>query len=329
MRIPGVKQTKTFSRWIKARLLGGALILGYHRVADVTRDEYEVCVASEHFAEQMEALNKFAHPIPLSELVACLQEGSVRPKSVAVTFDDGYADTLYEAKPVLERYEIPATVFVCTGSVGNEFWWDELERLVMSSNAEPDALCMEMRGNHIPWHLPDISLRMGTESRRRFCHALYNYLLGLDVEDRNQAMDSIRRWSGVPSIEVTARSMNHDELLQLVEGGLVELGAHTRHHPMLPRLTLARQREEIVASKRDLEALLGKRVEGFAYPNGSATDDARRIVREAGLVFACTSLHDVVRPTSDLFGLTRFWQKDVDGEEFLGGLRLWLKGDWS
>src|SRR5262245_41049481 len=136
MRIPGVKTAKHVSHWVQARILGGALILGYHRVADVTRDEYEVCVTPKHFAEQMEVLRKVSQPIGLSELVQCLKASSVPPKAVAVTFDDGYADNLYEARPILERYLIPATVFVCTGYAGKEFWWDELDRLVMSSRAK-------------------------------------------------------------------------------------------------------------------------------------------------------------------------------------------------
>ena len=64
---------------------------------------------------------------------------------------------------------------------------------------------------------------------------------------------------------------------------------------------------------------------GFAYPNGRATTDAKRIVQEAGFAFACTSLHDVVRPGKDLYELTRFWQKDVDGDKFLQGLQRWMK----
>ena len=118
--------------------------------------------------------------------------------------------------------------------------------------------------------------------------------------------------------------MNQTELLQLAEGGLIEIGAHTRHHPMLPRLSLEQQRMEIVSSKQDLESLLGKRVDGFAYPNGGTTEDAKRIVREAGFAFACTSLHDVVRPGSDMFELTRFWQRNVDGDRFMQYLKLWM-----
>lgn len=325
MRVPGVKTAKHFSRWVQARILGGALILGYHRVADVTRDEYEVCVSPRHFAEQMEALSKFTHSVSLATLVTCLKEGSVPSKSVAVTFDDGYADNLYEAKPILEKYEVPATVFVCTGYAGKEFWWDELERLVMSSKAELGALRLNMEKSQFVWDQPEVSPEARLASRREFRQALYHFLLALDVEEQNRAMDAIRSWAGGLSDETTARAMTHDELLQIARGGLIEIGAHTRYHPMLPRLALERQREEIVAGKNDLEELLGKRVDGFAYPNGRATNDAKRIVREAGFAFACTSLHNVVRPASDLHALTRFWQKDVNGERFLRGLRLWMK----
>ena len=76
---------------------------------------------------------------------------------------------------------------------------------------------------------------------------------------------------------------------------------------------------------RSLEEWLGRRVDGFAYPNGSATDDAKRITREAGFKFACTSLHDVIRRGSDLHELTRFWQKDVDGDRFIQSLRFWMQ----
>jgi peptidoglycan/xylan/chitin deacetylase (PgdA/CDA1 family) len=324
MKVPGVKTAKTFSRWVKARVFGGALILGYHRVTKVERDEYEVCVTPKHFAEQMETLSKHAYPIQLTELVQCLKAGSVPPKSVAVTFDDGYADNLYEAKPVLEKFAIPATVFVCTAYAGKEFWWDELERLVMSSRARLGALRLHVGKNQFVWHQPEVSPQAGLESRRKFRQALYNFLLTLDVEEQVHVMDTISSWAGVSSNEMMARALTHDELLQLVDGGLVEIGAHTRHHPMLPRLSLERQREEIVSSKQDLENLLGRRVNGFAYPNGRATDDAKRIVREAGFSFACTSLHDVVRSASDLHELTRFWQKDVDGEKFMRNLKTWM-----
>ncbi|MDQ3005896.1 MAG: polysaccharide deacetylase family protein [Chloroflexota bacterium] len=325
MRIPGIKTAKIFSRWLQARVLGGALILGYHRVAKVTRDAYEVCVTPDHFSEHMEIVNKYARPISVAKLAHCLKAGSPPPKSVAVTFDDGYVDNLYNAKPILEKYEIPATVFVCTGYLGREFWWDELERLVMSSQAHLGALHLQVEESQFAWDQLKGSPDADADVRRKFCRALYNFLLTLDVEEQDQAMKTIRSWAGVSSQDATSRTLNHDELLRLTDGGLIELGAHTRHHPMLSQLSLERQTDEIVSSKQDLEEWLGRQVDGFSYPNGRADENAKQIVREAGFAFACTSLHDVIRRGSDLHELTRFWQRDVDGDRFMQALRLWVK----
>ena len=323
MRIPGVKTVKHFSRWVQARILGGALILGYHRVANVTRDDYKVCVTPKHFSEQMEMVSRNAHPISLAKLVQCLRSGSLPPRSVAVTFDDGYADTLYEAKPVLEKYTIPATVFVCTGFTGGEFWWDELDRLVMSSKATLGALRLGAGENVFVWDQPNARPEADLNVRRKFRHALYDFLLALNVQDQNHAMNRIRSWSGISSDEVASHSMDHDELRQLVDGGLIEIGAHTRHHPMLSQLSLERQREEIVSSKRELEDILGRRVYGFAYPNGMATADAKQIVREADFVFACSSEPDLIRDYRNRYQIARFWPRDWDGKEFAQWLRRW------
>jgi peptidoglycan/xylan/chitin deacetylase (PgdA/CDA1 family) len=327
MRLPGVKTAEIFSRWVQARLLGGALILGYHRINATQDDVYDVCVSPEHFAGQMDALKKYACPIGLSKLVKSLKKDSLPPKSVAVTFDDGYFDNLDTAKPILEKHGIPATVFICTGYMGRDFWWDELEYLVISSRADPRAFRLQSGAVQFQRDLLPVDLEVeDPRVRRQFLYALYHSLLSLDAEDQNHAMDAIRKWSGLPSDETRAsRTMNEGEVLQLADGGLIEIGAHTHQHPMLPQLSLERQREEIHTNKRELEELLGKPVTAFAYPNGRATVDAKQIVRDAGFEYACTSLEDVVRTDSDLYELTRFWQKDVDAEKFMQGLHRWMK----
>ena len=325
MRIPGVKTARNFSHWVQARILGGALILGYHRIANVTSDEYEVCVTSDHFTEQMEMVSKCTRPIHLSKLVEHLKHDTLPPKSIAVTFDDGYADNLYEANPILEKYQIPATIFICTGYAGREFWWDELERLVMSSNADLSTLHLQAGERIFLWSQPKSSPEAVLEIRREFHLALYRFLLACDIEEQRSLMETIRSWSGISSKEATSRAMTHDEILLFAESDLIEIGSHTRHHPMLPLLSREQQMDEIVSGKSDLEELLDRRVEGFAYPNGRATEDAKQIVQEAGFSFACTSLHNVVRPGDTSFELTRFWQKNMNGDRFMQGLRLWMK----
>ena len=330
MRIPGAKTARMFSRWLLARALGGALIIGYHRVARPALDLYGVCVSPEHFAEHLAALRKWANPIRLSRLVQHLKDGSLPPRSVAVTFDDGYADTLYYAKPLLDAYEIPATIFVSTGYAGREFWWDELNRLAMTSQADPRELRLEALNIHMPSNWPLLGTGADhpdqASTRRHFTHELYNLLLPLDVDKLHIAMDAVRTWSGlIPSGEADSRAMSMDELLTLAGHELIEIGSHTPNHLFLPGLTPERQRQEIAAGKQDLEALLGRPVAGFSYPNGRSTEETRQIVRDAGFGYACTSLHNVVRPGVDLYDLTRFWQQDVEGDNFISGLNLWMK----
>ena len=326
IRIPGIKTGKNFLRWLRAQAYGGALILGYHRIDTSTGALDEVCVSTENFAQHLHELRKHAYPIHLSALVKHLKDGSLPERATVVTFDDGYADNFYTAKPLLEKYEIPATVFICTGYIGKEFWWDELERLVLGSQTDLRALHLQAGGKRFEWR----ETSRGPESeqlalRYKFCGALYKFLLSLDIEDQDHAMRYIRSWSKVSSSGIsTPRAMSADELLRLVDGGLIEIGAHTRHHPMLPQISLNRQKEEIQSSKKDLETLLNKKITGFAYPNGRATMDAKRLVREMDFSYACTSLQDVVGLRSDLYELTRFWQRDIDGEKFMKGLNRWL-----
>ncbi len=76
---------------------------------------------------------------------------------VAITFDDGYADNLYDALPLLEKHGLPATVFVCTGPVtqGAEFWWDTLERLLLWPTDLPLSLDIDIQGQACHWDLRD------------------------------------------------------------------------------------------------------------------------------------------------------------------------------
>jgi peptidoglycan/xylan/chitin deacetylase (PgdA/CDA1 family) len=325
MRIPGRKTTRRFSRWIQARMLGGAILLAYHRVANAAPDGDEECVTPGHFEEQMDALSRSAQVLSLSRLVRHLKEGSLPPRSVAVTFDDGYADNLYLAKPILEKYQVPGTVFVCGGYWGRQFWWDELETLVMSSRSDPRTL-RQGDGWELPVEISKVEDPRDVAIRRKLRHALYHFLLPMDAGEQDQIMDEIRRWSGVSAdLSVSARSMDRAELTKLAQCELIEIGSHTRTHPRLPGLSEPRQKAEILSGRQDLEELLGKPVPGFAYPNGQATAYTKAILRDAGFEYACISLENVIRAGSDPLALTRFWQKDVDGDRFLRRLNMWLK----
>ena len=142
MRTPGVKTLRKAARWLRSRYSPGALILGYHRVAHVHSDPHGLCVSPQHFEEQLAVLRREARPIALGELLRGLQEGHVPARAIAVTFDDGYADVLAQAQPLLERYEIPATVFVVSGCLGGSFWWDGAPQTA-ATNGAADSVALQ------------------------------------------------------------------------------------------------------------------------------------------------------------------------------------------
>jgi peptidoglycan/xylan/chitin deacetylase (PgdA/CDA1 family) len=125
MRIPGIKLFRQNARWLKSRFRNRALILGYHRVADVEGDPLHLFVSPKNFAEQMEVIRQYAYPMCMQDLVIHINDNKLPRNAVAITFDDGYADILYRALPILARYDVPATSFLVTGNLGKQFWWDE------------------------------------------------------------------------------------------------------------------------------------------------------------------------------------------------------------
>jgi peptidoglycan/xylan/chitin deacetylase (PgdA/CDA1 family) len=318
------------ARWLRSRLVDGALILGYHRVAESPRDPFALSVTPQHFAEHLDILGQHAYPIHLQELVAALRRGTLPRRAVVLTFDDGYADNLYTAKPLLERYQIPATVFVTTGHLGREFWWDALARSVLLPATFPFKLRLLVRGTMLEWDLGGANNRHGGAAdkgaRLHLLLALQQRLSALEAEERRRVLDQLDVWSGV---EATAcsfdRALTPDELLQLDDGGLIEIGSHTVTHPILAALAHPEQQREIHQSKTHLETILGKPVMSFSYPHGAVSDATADVVQEAGFSCACMSYNDIARLGSDRFRLPRFWIPDANGEAFSRWLYWWLR----
>src|SRR5262249_47641954 len=140
---------------IRNRVSPGALIILYHRVNTLESDPYALSVTPRHFEEQLEVLRRRAKPVPLTELATQLKVGSVEPRSVAITFDYGYLENHDQARPILERLGVPATVFVASGYVGGEreFWWDELDRAVLEPPLLPERLNIAIGGTERVFNL--------------------------------------------------------------------------------------------------------------------------------------------------------------------------------
>jgi peptidoglycan/xylan/chitin deacetylase (PgdA/CDA1 family) len=342
MKIRGMYRLKSSIQQVRNQFVSGGVILMYHRVLDLPFDPYGICVSVENFTRHLEIIKAKYYPISLQQLVENIRQGKIEKNSVAVTFDDGYADNLENAKPLLEKYEIPATVFVTSGNLGKsrEFWWDELERVFLQSIQLPATLNLEIHGKEYQWdlrntekYLPenysnwdwsrkpekDPSLRHGV------FRSVYQKLQSLELYHRAIAMNQIIAWSGVSlTPRHTHRSLLPDELVTLQDGGIIEIGAHTVNHPFLSQLSQPMQQQEIQGSKLELEKLLGREVKSFAYPHGSYNQETVDLVAETGFSSACSTFMNRVESGSNLFALPRIQVCNWEQKVFSQQLSKWV-----
>lgn len=309
----------------------------YHRVAEQDMDPWSLAVTPEHFGEQLAVIQKYAQPLSLMQLEQARQANTIPPRAVAITFDDGYANNLFKAKPLLERFDIPATVFVASGysTRSREFWWDELDQALLQPGPLPEKLCLDVDGAAREWELGAAASYSEAEYRRdleryeglpgsrlALYYSIWSVLQRLEPTRQQLALDTILAWSQKQLVaRPTHRPMTPAELGVLEAGGLVSVGGHTVTHPLLMAHSPLVQRDEIRRGKADLETILGHEVASFSYPFGAYTNDTIAIVRDAGFACACSTVAETIWRRSEPFQLPRFGVCNWNGAEF--EQRLW------
>jgi peptidoglycan/xylan/chitin deacetylase (PgdA/CDA1 family) len=151
------------------------LILMYHMVGTVSRDPNLLCVTPGRFAAQMAWLRRSRlRGVDVATLLAARREGRA-DRMVGLTFDDGYADVLDNAIPVLREHGFTATMFVLPGRLDGVNDWDDgtpWPLLPASRIAELAASGMEI-GSHSATHTalagaaPEVLAAQVADSRAR------------------------------------------------------------------------------------------------------------------------------------------------------------------
>jgi peptidoglycan/xylan/chitin deacetylase (PgdA/CDA1 family) len=174
------------------------------------------------------------HPITLSQWRASLQAGPPLPaRPVLVTFDDGYRTVATVARPILERYGIPAVLFACSAPIEERrlFWYDVVAR--RSGESEVQRL------KQVPFAL---------------------WLAATCAAAHTAASD-----------DDPHAPLRVDEVRGLAQNGF-EIGGHTATHPILARAGRDRQREELARNRQSIQEWIGRPPAAFAYPNGERSD---------------------------------------------------------
>jgi peptidoglycan/xylan/chitin deacetylase (PgdA/CDA1 family) len=302
-----------------------AVILSYHRVAELAPDTHGLCVGVETLRAHMEEVGRHYRPVPLESVADGVTTGAIPPGAVAVSFDDGYLDALESASPVLAACGIPATFFVTTERLDekHETWWDVLERIFLGGERIPRVLDLGSREGGA------LTASLSSRDERRTVHRMmHRKLVAMAHGERSALLQRIADWSGLDlAPRETHRLMVAGELRRLAERAGHRIGAHTVHHVWLPAETRDTRRGEIAGSKAALEALLSCPVGAFSYPYGAVDDDVVEAVRSGSFRMAVTTAGDAVRRGADPLRLPRWEVGACSGAQFAARLGSLFRGD--
>src|SRR6185503_14242705 len=212
-----------------------------------------MCVTRDRFAAQIEYLARVADVVPLGETIAGLASGKLTPRRrmLSITFDDGYRDNLTEALPILQRFRVPMTLFVCTGGLASNtpFWWDRVGAALARTDRR--ELALDLPGQ------PALRLPLDTLSQReQGLQALGDALWAHADDTRDDTVADIERRLGVDGRRYAPPLLTPDEVVQMSKAG-VEIAAHTVTHRNLARLPEADAASEMTESRDYLQRLCG------------------------------------------------------------------------
>ena len=274
-------------------------ILAYHRVLEKKSgflfDEGVISVSPALFEKEIKFCKEYFSPISFGYLKECMEKKKpLPPNPLIVTFDDGYIDNYTNAFPVLQKFEVPATIFLTADYINTDqlFWWDEVSYYMKAQGkSEPDIKNL-LR-----------SLKLITDDKRIEA-----------VEDIKKSNKGVSQFS-------ERQALNWEEVKAMSRAG-IEFGSHTMSHPVLSKVEDKHELEyEIRQSKKIIEEKIEKEVIVFSYPIGggdSFSSDIKKEVKDAGYSFAVNYIHgvNIINNGFDRFSLKRLDMDQLSLDRF-------------
>lgn len=237
-------------------------MLGWHNIDSTPYAPAAPCTGQRGFQRQLAVLDRIATVVPLGEAVDTLAtRGSLPPRSVALTFDDGYADCLDAAVPALDERGLHGTFFLVSDILSRRVsaWWEDLADAVH---------CAEVPSVEWAGRIHDLS---DPRARHVAHQALKRELKLVDGATRAAAVEAIAQRIAPASQPRPPLFLDWDGARALAATGH-GIGSHTVTHAILAREDHEAQLAELVESRRALEEGLGQTVDLLAYPNGNDGD---------------------------------------------------------
>ena len=279
---------------------GSLYVLMYHRFSQTAETDK---ISAVEFTAHLEYLSRHAKVLSLSETIETLKSGEALPPNAAViTIDDGYADSFDIAFLLLQKFQMPATVYAVTDFLDDKCWlWTDLMRFVLSKTTTENIRLEFAENDKIEAKLNGKQSRLETASRinarlKKMSNELKDSKIAEIARDLKVEIPEKPTGDFAPISWEQAREM---------DAGKVQIESHTVTHPILTNINQTELDDELRESKKRLETKLNKNIKHFCYPNGNLNETVRKSVENAGYESAVTTAYGFVETGANRFLLNR------------------------
>ena len=286
-------------------------ILIYHRVMPKPDPLRRWETDAEQFRKHLKWISEVFNVIPLPDAIEQLKTGTLKRRSLAITFDDGYLDNATHALPLLKEFGFHATFFCTSAWLDGGLMWND--QVIEAIRLWPEKFISIDE-------LEIIELPVQTiEEKKEAIRTILPKLKYQEHNQRQEIVDSLTaKTDGLPDL-----MMRHEHIRLLHQEGM-GIGGHTHSHPIISGADNETLKIEIEKNKQILEEILQTSLTLFAYPNGKTNIDFRKeqikFIDSAGYTASVTTVPSIASRSTDPFLLPRFtpW----DNSEFRFILRL-------
>lgn len=279
------------------------IILMYHRFSD-KNEPFKV--RKDIFENQIKFIKKRYNFISLEHYSEILngQRSDCPNNPVIITIDDGYWDNYTYAYPILNKYSVPATIFLTTDFINHKAWlWpNKLQYILKSTKRKSFDFPIDDRAekfqvdNFKNWHRSQLKI--------------FNYCITISDDAKNEYLNGLSKHL---KVDVTGQTVGDFmpltwEQIKEMSNKDITFGSHTCTHAIQSRLNNEELKHDITESKILIETKLGIEVKCFCYPNGQKEDineNGLNILKEAGYSCAVTT----IRGSNNVNGVNPFLLK--------------------
>lgn len=301
-----------FLLWL--RLRNRAIVLMYHRVVskknlDKIFSHPGIVVETETFEKHLRFLCRYFRVVSLDEFKERMITGQpFQDRICLITFDDGWQDNFNEAFPVLERYGLPAVIFLPVGFIGTRkrFWQESLThsllRVLEQSNGKIDSVHGAIFAR---LGLDMDALMSDQEGKTRIQEKVGQAKVLSENEIKDLLNEMSETMDGQHSPKEHPDTFLTWEQVKRMAMGQIRFGSHTINHKILTKVPLDQAQKEVKDSKRAIQNELGDEILAFSYPNGNYNVEIKEMVISNGYQLGFSTEAGLVSSEDDRFTIKR------------------------